>query len=77
MCGNEVVVAELSLLLFVRHAPIHNSIVPFIVGTVYTWKIMQGKCIHPKQPVIFEEEKKTELPWAGFEPTTSRGMYGH
>ena len=30
---------------------------------------MQGKCIHPKQPVVFEE--KTELPWAGFKPATS------
>ena len=29
---------------------------------------MQGKCIHPKQPVIYRE--KTELPWVGFEPTT-------
>ena len=31
--------------------------------------LMQGKCIHPKQPVVFKE--KTELPWAGFKPATS------
>ena len=36
---------------------------------------MQGKCIHPKQSVIFIE--KSELRWAGFKPVTSRTLVVH
>ena len=37
--------------------------------------IMQAKCIHPKQSVIFIE--KSELRWAGFKPVTSRILDVH